>query len=46
MGNVVHKPDAERGGHFGVLENPSFLVKDLKTMFGKGVGAYGVLDQK
>lgn len=46
MGNVVHQSDADRGGHFAAWENPSFLVRDLKTMFGKGGGAYGVLGSK
>lgn len=43
MGDIVHQSDAESGGHFPGWENPGYLANDLKTMFGKGGGGYGVV---
>lgn len=40
MGSVVHESEADHGGHFPAVENPSFIVEDLRKMFGRGGGAY------
>jgi hypothetical protein len=36
----------ETGGHFYATEKPQFLARDLRTMFGKNGGAYGVVKGK
>lgn len=46
MGKVVLVGESEKGGHFGAWEQPQDIVVDLKTMFGKGGGAYGVVKGK
>lgn len=43
MGKVVHESEAQRGGHFPATENPSFIVEDLRKMFGRGGGAYATV---
>lgn len=43
MGYVVHEGDAEKGAHFAAWENPTFLAKDIKRMFSKNGGAFGVV---
>lgn len=43
LGDVVFERDSERGGHFFAFEMPDQLVKDLRDMFRKGGGAYGVV---
>jgi hypothetical protein len=44
MGPVVYTHENERGGHFAAWEDPESIVGDLRIMFGKGGGAYGVID--
>lgn len=46
LGNVVFDRDSERGGHFFAYEMPDQLVRDLRDMFRKGGGAYGVVKGK
>lgn len=48
LGNVVFEKDnyVEGGGHFYAHEKPELLVRDLKEMFGKGGGAFGVVKGK
>ncbi|TVY30798.1 putative epoxide hydrolase [Lachnellula hyalina] len=46
MGPVVYEAENESGGHFYATEKPEYLVRDLKTMFGKDGGAYGVVEGK
>ena len=46
LGPVVHQSEHESGGHFATWERPQAIVKDLQTMFGKGGGAYGVVEGK
>lgn len=46
LGNVVFESDNDSGGHFFASEKPQLLARDLKTMFGKGGGAYGVVKSK
>ena len=43
LGDVVFESDNESGGHFYATERPQLLARDLKTMFGKGGGAYKVV---
>ena len=31
--NVVHWSEFERGGHFAAMENPEFLVGDVRAFF-------------
>lgn len=40
MGPVVYESEYESGGHFAAWERPDAIVRDLRTMFGKGGGAY------
>ena len=46
LGNIVFERDSEKGGHFFAFEMPDQLVKDLRDMFRKGGGAYGVVKGK
>ena len=46
MGPVVYEAENESGGHFYATEKPEYLARDLKTMFGKDGGAYGVVEGK
>ncbi|KAI9847191.1 MAG: hypothetical protein M1837_003054 [Sclerophora amabilis] len=43
LGDVVHEAENERGGHFYAHEYPDLLVRDVRAMFGKGGGAYGLI---
>lgn len=43
LGDVVFERDHESGGHFAAWEQPDELVKDLRDMFGRGGGAYGLV---
>jgi hypothetical protein len=44
LGPVVFESEYESGGHFAAHERPEQLVDDLFKMFGKGGGAYGVIE--
>ena len=44
MGRIVHVSESNKGGHFAALERPDIIADDLKTMFGKGGKAFGVLE--
>ncbi|KAI1620733.1 microsomal epoxide hydrolase [Exophiala viscosa] len=46
LGNCVFEKDHTNGGHFAAWERPEDIVSDLREMFGKGGGAYGVVDGK
>lgn len=46
LGDVVFESDYDRGGHFAAHERPDAVVDDLRKMFGKGGGAYGVVEGK
>lgn len=46
MGVVVFESENDSGGHFYASEKPKLLARDLKTMFGKGGGAFGVVKGK
>ena len=43
QGDVVFQREHERGGHFAAWERPEAIVHDLRDMFGKEGGAYGVV---
>lgn len=45
-GNVVFQKEYDRGGHFAAWERPDAIVSDLREMFGKNSGAYGVIKGK
>jgi len=42
----VFESEYESGGHFAAWERPEAVVKDLRKMFGKSGGAYGVVAEK
>lgn len=44
MGQIVHQTEGNKGGHFPAWENPDFIINDLRKMFGKGGGAYGLIE--
>ncbi|KAH7136180.1 Alpha/Beta hydrolase protein [Dendryphion nanum] len=46
LGPVVFEKEHESGGHFAAWENPVAIVDDLRTMFGKNGGAFGVVTGK
>ncbi len=46
LGPVVFESEHKDGGHFAAHERPEVLVGDLYKMFGKGGGAYGVIEGK
>jgi hypothetical protein len=41
--NVVFEAEHDSGGHFAAYEKPAELVGDLRKMFGRGGGAFGVV---
>lgn len=43
LGPVVYESDNQSGGHFAAWEKPEVIARDLKEMFGKKGGAYGVV---
>jgi hypothetical protein len=43
MRPLVFEKEHESGGHFAAFERPDAIVDDLRTMFGKGGGAFGVV---
>jgi hypothetical protein len=46
LGNVVFERWADKGGHFAAWEVPDELVRDLRVMFGREGGAFGVVEGK
>ena len=46
MGPVVYQSQHEHGGHFAATEFPEVIVQDLRGMFGRGGGAFGVVKEK
>jgi len=43
---VVAEFEHDNGGHFAAFERPNELANDLRKMFGKGGGAFGVVPGK
>ncbi|KAI1848654.1 hypothetical protein JX265_011495 [Neoarthrinium moseri] len=46
LGNLVFNKAYDHGGHFAAFETPKELAGDLREMFGKDGGAYGVVEGK
>lgn len=46
QGDVVYEKVWESGGHFFAWEKPEHLLHDVRSMFGKDGGAYGVVEGK
>ena len=46
IGPVVYESDNSSGGHFAAWEKPEVIAGDLRIMFGRGGGAYGVVQGK
>lgn len=43
LGPVVQQNPYGKGGHFAAFEVPDLLAYDIKKMFGKNGGAFGVV---
>ncbi|KAI1653180.1 alpha/beta-hydrolase [Daldinia decipiens] len=43
LGNVVFEKEHESGGHFATWERPDDIITDVREMFGKGGGAFGII---
>ena len=46
MGRVVLVSENEKGGHFAAWERPEIISGELIRMFGRGGGAFGVIEGK
>ena len=46
LGPVVFEREHEKGGHFAAWERPDAIVQDLRDMFGRKGGAFGVVTGK
>ena len=46
LGKVVFGRERKKGGHFAAFERPDALAEDLRKMYGKGGGAFGVVPGK
>ena len=44
--HLVFESEHESGGHFAAHEKPEELVEDVRRMFGRGGGAFGVVKGK
>ena len=40
---LVFESERDSGGHFAAHEKPEELVEDVRRMFGRGGGAFGVV---
>lgn len=45
-GDVVFEREHKSGGHFAAWERPEGIIQDLRSMFGKGGAAAGVVEGK
>ena len=43
LGKVIFTGDNEKGGNFAAFEQTDVLAGDLRKMFGKGGGAFGIV---
>jgi hypothetical protein len=43
---LVFESEHKSGGHFAAYEKPVELASDLRKMFGKGGGAFGIVKGK
>ncbi|KIW11520.1 hypothetical protein PV08_10821 [Exophiala spinifera] len=46
LGTTVFEKEHASGGHFAAWERPKDIVADVREMFGKGGGAYGVVKER
>lgn len=46
MGKLVYQSEHSHGGHFAAWERPDAIVNDLRSMFGKRGGAFGVVPNR
>lgn len=46
LGEVVFEKDHDDGGHFAAYERPQEIVDDVREMFGRGGGAFGIVEGK
>ena len=46
LGKMVFTAEHDKGGHFAAFERPEELAGDLRKMYGKGGGAFGVVPGK
>ena len=46
LGKFVYAGEHDKGGHFAAFERPDALAEDLRKMYGKGGGAFGVVPGK
>jgi hypothetical protein len=46
LGPVVFEAEHDGGGHFAAWERPNFIIGDLRSMFGRGGGAFGCVNGK
>ncbi|MCJ1306624.1 hypothetical protein MMC25_000267 [Agyrium rufum] len=46
LGPLVYVSDNDKGGHFAATESSDVIINDLRKMFGKKGGAYGVVEGK
>lgn len=46
LGPIVYESENDSGGHFAAWEKPEVIVNDLRQMFGKDGGAFGVVKGK
>ena len=44
--HLVFESEHQNGGHFAAHEKPEELVEDVRRMFGRGGGAFGVVTGK
>ena len=44
LGPIVFEAEHESGGGFAAFEVPDLLVQDLRSMFGRGGGAYNIIE--
>jgi hypothetical protein len=44
LGLIVYVKEHKKGGHFAAWEQSEGLAADLRIMFGKSGGAYGVVN--
>ena len=46
LGPITFVGEHKSGGHFAAFENPEGIVGDMRLMFGKGGGAFGVVENR
>ena len=42
----MYESENSSGGHFAAWEKPEVIAGDLRIMFGRGGGAYGVVQDR